>query len=43
MIMSLPATLSAIVLSGLLAEGKTGGSGPLSTLLPTNVVAVEQG
>jgi cytochrome b len=40
MIIALLATLSTIVLSGLLAEGKTGGSGPLSTLLPTNVVAV---
>jgi len=40
MIMTLLATLSAIVLTGLLAEGKTGGAGPLSALLPASVAAV---
>jgi cytochrome b len=40
MIMTLLTTLSAIALSGLLAEAKTGGAGLLSALLPTEWVAV---
>ena len=40
MIVTMLATLSAIVLSGLLAEGKTGGAGPLSALLSVGTVAV---
>jgi cytochrome b len=34
MIMALLVTRCAIVLTGLLAEGKTGGTGPLSAVLP---------
>jgi len=40
MIMTLLLTLCAIVSTGLLAEGKTGGTGPLSTVLPPAVAAV---
>ena len=40
MIMTMLATLSVIVVTGLLAEGKTGGAGPLSALLPRSSVLV---
>jgi cytochrome b len=40
MIMTLLITLSAIVLSGLLAEARTGGAGLLSALLPGETAAV---
>ena len=40
MIMTLLVTLSVIALSGLLAEGRTGGAGLLSALLPAESVAV---
>lgn len=40
MIMTLLATLSVIVLTGLLAEGRTGGRGPLSELFSTSAIAV---
>jgi cytochrome b len=40
MIMAMLTTLSAIVVTGLLAEGKTGGTGPLSALLPGDAVVV---
>ncbi len=40
MIVTMLTVLSTIVLSGLLAEGKTGGAGPLSALLPVGTVAV---
>jgi cytochrome b len=40
MIMTLLATLSIVVLTGLLAQSKTGGSGPLSGLLSSGAVGV---
>jgi hypothetical protein len=40
MIMTLLITLSAIVLSGLLAEARTGGAGLLSASLPAEAVAL---
>jgi cytochrome b len=40
MIMTLLITLSTVVLSGLLAEARTGGAGLLSALLPSDTVAV---
>ena len=40
MIMTMLTTLSAIVVTGLLAEGKNGGTGPLSALLPASAVIV---
>ncbi len=40
MIVLLLSTLSLIVLTGLLAEGRTGGKGPLSDLLSNSAIAV---
>ena len=40
MIMLLLGTLSLIVLTGLLAEGKTGGSGPFSDLVSNGAIAI---